>query len=346
MRELRSQGVRRHGIEGWLARLLAFALCLSWAGHASALDEAARSTLRQMSDDGAAAYQAEDYKTALEKLNRAWGILQTAPLGLWSGRALEKNGRLVEASERYLAAVRAPVDAGGDLAAQEAARTEADEAYHAIKPRIPLLTVRIEGSAPSEVELTVGGRPILADFIGEPLAVDPGEVLVVGTRGDQVQKATVKLGEGQIGAVTLSFGSTASPQAGPAEPDGAAAPPQEAPPQDAGPTSKGPGWQRAAGWTGVGLGGAGIILGGVTGGILLSKWSELDCGQASQMCNANGDQTAGLNSLRTVSTIGFIAGGVLAAAGVTLLITAPAKEKVARVRPYFTGDTLGLVGAF
>jgi hypothetical protein len=341
MQRVRDHRTCRRRVTRSCSAALALAVCLasvSWVVPGHALDGATRSTLRQMSADGVTAYQAADYDTALEKLNRAWGILQTAPLGLWSGRALEKTGRLVEASERYLAAVRAPVDAGGDLAAQEAARKEADEAYHAIKPRIPTLTVYIEGSEPVEIELTVGGRAILVDFIGELLAVDPGEVVVVGARGNQVQNAKVSVVEGQAGTVTLTFDPDAEPQPDATEP--------QPTPADEGSTSTGPAWQKVAGWTGVGLGGAGLVLGGVTGGILFSKWSELDCGQTSQMCNANADETGNLNTLRTVSTIGFIAGGVLAAVGVTLLVTAPRKERTAWVRPYFAGDTLGFAGAF
>lgn len=314
---------------------------LGWVHAASALDETTRSTLRKMSADGVAAYQAEDYKTAVEKLNKAWGILQTAPLGLWSGRALEKSGRLVEASERYLAAERAALDPGGDKATQEAARVEAREAYQAIQERVPMLTVEVDGAESSEVALTIGGRSILTDFVGAPVAVDPGEVEVVATWGDQVKKLSIRIAEGEKKSVKLTFAAGATSD-GTAEPSVTSREPEA----DETRPSSGASWQRVAGWSGIGLGGAGLILGGVTGGIVMSKWSEFGCDQTTQVCNASDDQVATLNTLRTVSTIGFIAGGVLAAAGVTLLLTAPTKEKSVALRPYFTGDSVGFSGTF
>lgn len=339
------QRIERGALQTAWTGLLLLAL-LGWVNPASALDETTRSTLRKMSADGVAAYQAEDYATAVEKLNKAWNILQTAPLGLWSGRALEKTGRLVEASERYLAAERAALDPGGDKAAQEAAREDAREAYQGIQSRIPMLTVELDGEGADSATLTIDGRSIRTEFVGAPVAVDPGEVEVVGTLGQQVKKLSVRLAEGEKKSVKLTFtaeigAAGATPEAS-ATKQNASAPSPETDSRSGG-GGKG---QRIAGWTGIGLGGAGLILGGVTGGILLAKWSQLDCGQASQMCNAGPEETEPLNTLRTVASIGFIAGGVLAGAGITLLLTAPSKEKAVAVKPYFTGDTLGITGTF
>jgi hypothetical protein len=65
-------------------------------------------------------------------------------------------------------------------------------------------------------------------------------------------------------------------------------------------------------------------VGGVTGGMALSKKSKLDdnaaC-RAGQCTYAVESDVKSLRTFRTVSTIGFIAGGVLAATGVVLLVT-------------------------
>jgi hypothetical protein len=47
-----------------------------------------------------------------------------------------------------------------------------------------------------------------------------------------------------------------------------------------------------------------------------------------------------------MSSAGLIAGGVIAAAGVTLLVTAPKTESSAFVSPYLALDSAGLKGAF
>ena len=62
---------------------------------------------------------------AEELLEKAYGALPAPSLALWSGRALEKNGKLVEASERYLEGTRAKLEAGGDQSVQEKAQAEA-----------------------------------------------------------------------------------------------------------------------------------------------------------------------------------------------------------------------------
>ena len=53
------------------------------------------------------------------------------------------------------------------------------------------------------------------------------------------------------------------------------------------------------------------------------------------------------NTMGTISTIGFVAGGVLAATGVVLVVTAPkSKATVARVSPVVSPGFLGAEGSF
>lgn len=74
----------------------------------------------------------------------------------------------------------------------------------------------------------------------------------------------------------------------------------------------------------MGVGAAGLILGGVMGGLAIGKHDDLDTACPAGQCPA--DQQDNLDSYRTlgtVSTIGFIAGGVLAATGLVLVLVAP-----------------------
>jgi hypothetical protein len=72
-------------------------------------------------------------------------------------------------------------------------------------------------------------------------------------------------------------------------------------------------------------GGAGLVVGGVTGGLALGLKGELDdSGDCPDGCKSSRRSDVNrLNLYRTVSTVGFIAGGVLAATGVVLWMTAP-----------------------
>jgi hypothetical protein len=147
-------------------------------------------------------------------------------------------------------------------------------------------------------------------------------------------KLSVTLADGEKKTSALEFSSAAAPVVAPvpaAEPAAAPAPvaapaPQsEAPAPGADQSSDGSSTKTLA-WVALGAGGVGLAIGGVTGAIALGKRGSIDDSK-----NCEGDRCApseqGLvdsyNSMRTISTIGFIAGGVLAATGVVLLVTAP-----------------------
>ena len=100
---------------------------------------------------------------------------------------------------------------------------------------------------------------------------------------------------------------------------------------------------------GVGVGGAGILLGSVTGVMMISKQGDLDDGGC-----VNGhcytDQSAAVdsyNSLRTLSTIGFVVGGLAGGTGLVLLLTAPKQsDSTASVRGWVGVGSVGLEGSF
>ena len=318
--------------------LVAFAcagLLVSLAPEARAVDDTTRATLRQLGQAGVAAYQAGDYEASIEKLERAWNILPTSPSGLWLGRALEKSGRLVEASERYLAATRAEVDEAGVRAIQDKAREDAREAYDALQPRIPKLTVHVDGAAPDQVKITVKGRPLLADLLGTPVPVDPGVFDVVVQVGQQRKEKSVSLQEGAHQELRFNFSDVPTPRAANKEPKQEA---QKETPRD------GVRIQPLLGWLGVGLGAAGVATGGVAGGIAWAQYGKFDC--TDKTCNEDPDDIHSYNTLRTVSTIGFAAGGVLLATGITLLVTTKRTPTTASLDPYLGPASLGVRGTF
>ena len=93
---------------------------------------------------------------------------------------------------------------------------------------------------------------------------------------------------------------------------------------------------KTLGWITLGVGGAGLALGGVTGVLALGKRSSID-----DSPNCRGDECLpaersladSYNSLRTWSSVGLIAGGALAATGVVLLLTAPSAAATADQGP-------------
>jgi len=286
-------------------------LALSFAppARAQAIDDASRTAARAMGNSGVEAYQAGNYKEASERLEKAYAIARVPSLGLWSARALRQLGLLVEAANRYLETASLQVPEG-DYEIQKQAQADAKKELEALRPIIPTLMIQIKGAQPAEVNVTVDGVPLAASLLGEPRLVNPGLHKVEGTHGPVKKEANVMIAEGQKAPAVLDFGPAAA--AG-----GAAAAEDE-----------GGSTQSTLGVVALVAGGAGIVVGAVTGGMALGKKDTIDSSPAceNERCSDK-SLVDSYNTLRTVSTIGFIAGGVLAAAGVTLLLTSGSSEK-------------------
>ena len=306
-----------------LAGLLTALTLASPVVHAQAIDDATRAAARQLGYEGITDFQAGNYDTAADKLDRAYRALRAPSLGLWSARAFAKKGKLVAASERYVEVQR--LDPGsGDVAVQKQAQADAAADHAALVPRIPGIVITVEGAPADNVTVSVNGAPVPSSLLGVKRQVDPGTVSVEGQHDGARASETVNLGEGETKTVTLRFGDGSGATAGPAAPG--------APTNVAGATAGGPADQpapasssgrRTVGWIVLGAGGVGILTGAVTGGLAMSTRSGIEgCEDTSCPPSARGDVQT-YNRYRTISTIGFIAGGALAATGAVLILTAP-----------------------
>ena len=290
----------------------------AWAPAALAEEDAAtRAAARKLAEDGVAALQGGDAKTATQKLDKAYRMLKVPSVALWSGRALLKQGLLLEAMERLLEATR--LASSGDVAVQDRAKADAEKEIEQLRPRIPNLVIALEGAAEAEVTLSLDGKPVPGALVGEDMPLNPGQHRLVGKRQSQEQAVDVTIAEGERKSVTLSFagGASAAPTSGaPAASDSGPSPPAGDAPATGG--------KRTLAYVALAAGGAGLVLGGVSGGLALSKRSELDdsgdC-EADQCRRSVEGDVSTLRTFRTLSTVGFIAGGALAATGVVLLLT-------------------------
>ncbi len=104
----------------------------------------------------------------------------------------------------------------------------------------------------------------------------------------------------------------------------------------------------------IGVGGALLIVGAATGGVALSKKSTItsNCDVSTKVCkNAAGeDAVNSAQTMATVSTATFIVGGVLAAAGIVVAVTAPKPSHTAWNAPSvnvgFGPGSFAVSGAF
>jgi hypothetical protein len=332
------------------------------AGNSSVLSSA-----RELAKQGLQAYDAGRYEEAADKLGKAYEVVHVPTLAVDQARALVKLGKLVAASELYLDAQRIPKEKAWQSAQTDAQR-DAEKERAELLPRIPRLTVSIKGAGPTDVDVLIDGSPLPAAMIGSEELQDPGTHKVQGSHGTELVVETISVKEGDHASVTLQFklvsasavqrGPNAPNQQNKAQPTMTPPPPAATPlaakaapqPPPAAPSNKG-NTQKTVGWIGVGVGGVGLAAGAVTGFMAMSKRSSL---RDSNLCTADLKRCApeassrvdSYNSFRTISAIGLYAGGILAATGVTLLLTAPKQESRPTVSLWLSPSGAALTGGF
>ncbi|HEY2407234.1 MAG TPA: hypothetical protein VGI10_14590 [Polyangiaceae bacterium] len=308
--------LRRLRTVGLCVALIASGSLAARGAGAEQVDSATRAAARNLGVGGVQAYQAGDYATATNKLEAAYAVLHAPSLGLWSARALFKTGKWIEARERYLEVTRLSPKSG-DEAVQRQAQADAQSEGDALAAKIPSIVVQLEGAEPAEVNVTVDGSLLGTSLIGQPRPVNPGAHKIAGVRGSEHVETDVSANEGEHPSTLLRFARA-----------GVALAPQSPAPGAVGPSAPPrahASMQRTLGWAAVGLGAAGVAAGAVTGALVFSKKSSLDC--ANDHCQySDKDKVDGYNSLRTVSTVSFVAGGVFAALGVALVVTSRSHE--------------------
>ncbi|HEY3500778.1 MAG TPA: hypothetical protein VGK73_39070 [Polyangiaceae bacterium] len=299
-------------------------------------DEATRTAARALGTSGVEAYQAGDFAMATDKLEKAYGILRVPSLGLWSARALVQNGKWVEALDRYLEVASLQVPSG-EYAVQKQAQADADTDRAALKPRIPVILVRAEGAAIAETEVSIDGRVVPSALAAEGRLVNPGKHVIEGKHAGTPARVELTVKEGQRETAVLRFGA-ASPAPGTVPPTAVG--------KDSGSSSDGS-TQRVIGWTAVGTGAVGIAVGTVFGIMAIGQKGDIDDNAAcvdNRCAPSETDDVDSYNTARTVSSVGLIAGGVLAGVGVVLLVTAPSGK--ARAEAWISPNAAGLRGRF
>ena len=314
------------------ALVLSFVLVMTTCatGAFAQQDEAAtRSAGRKLAQDGVALLQQGKAEQASEKLEKAYQLLPVPSVALWSGRALVARGNWVEASERYVEASRL-TGFKGDQQVQLQAQQDAARELESLTPRIPTLVIAVVLGQAERPVVTLDGKPVPTALLGEEQPVNPGTHQINVTLGTKQVSRQVTLAEAEKKHESITLDEPAS-QASSATP-----PPGATPERDEG--AKHSGMQRTLGFVALAAGGAGLIVGGVSGGLALGKHSALqDGGQcAGDQClpGARTDVSS-LDTLRAVSTIGFIAGGVLASTGVVLLLTTKPESTARAAGPRF-----------
>jgi hypothetical protein len=290
----------------------AFAALAIAAATARAQTSAAdRETARHLMDEGYAALDKGDRKTALERFVAADSLVHAPTTHVAVAKAQRALGLLLEARETALEVTRAR-PAPSEPRAFADARAEAQSLSDALADRIPSLRIVVRGA--DDATVSVDGVAVPRASLVAPRRLDPGAHHVEAQAGALRAQADVTLGEGDGKEVALELApaSTAAPTSTPAG-DAADEPTTT--------TGAGDGW-RVASWVGFGVGVAGIVTGTVTGLLAISsKSSAANGGCAGNRCPPS---TYGslddAQRFGDVSTVAFVVGGIGAAFGVTAWI--------------------------
>jgi hypothetical protein len=334
-----------------LAAVLAVAVHAP-AAHAQVSAED-RATARTLSFEGEEALQKKDYARAADRFARAESLIHVPTLLLGLARANAGLGKLVAAQEQYMRIVREGAPPGASPAVLRAV-ADATKEVEAVRARVPSVVIDVVGG--TDAKVTLDGVPVSSAALGVKRAIDPGaHVFRAEAAGFAPATATITVAEGKTETVTLRLApaAAAGPVAAPIATSVAtpvvtppAGPNGGSPPAGAAPAKTSA--VKAIGFAAIGLGGAGLIAGGITGAMALGAHSTLVKEGCTKAGCADVAERSSYYTLGAVSTAGFIVGGILAAGGVVMVVTAP-KTKVAKdawIAPRVGLGYVGLVGAF
>ncbi len=337
---------------------LIFASALAVSAEAAEPSEADRATARGLTIEGYEALDRKDYAIAIDRFQRADALYHVPTVALGLAHAEIGLGKLVSALATYSGIVREGVPAKASPAfakAVEDARRELD----ALASRVPnvILTVG-QAPGPPGVKVTLDGVEVPSAALGVKRPVDPGTHHVRATApGFAATELTVNVLEGKTEAVSLDLKAEA-PVALPLPPPAIVVPPPSPfvvipPPAPRPPPPPVSTAQRTAGFVLVGVGAAGLVVGGISGGLAVAKHSSLTTACPGGNCFVS--QQASLQSdvntyhaLATASTAGIVAGAAVLATGLIVVLTAPRSQpgREAAVAPVIGLGYLGAKGSF
>ncbi len=334
-----------------LPRVLAAAVLLAALGRASsayaAPTAADRETARTLMDQGRDLRDKGNLKEALKRFQAANDIMHVPTTALEVAKAQVALGLLVEARDT-IAVLRTqpPGKTESDIFRQ--ARAASEQLDEQLAGRVPSLIISLKGVDPTqEPALTLDGVKVPPALLGLPRTVDPGHHVVTAktSSGTGTQEVDVKEGEQKpVEVVVVAIA-----------PEPAVPPATSELPADEAPLPKR--HLTPLTWAGIGAGGAGLLVGSITGGLSLSKKSTLKQECTNDVCGPSASSTlSSAKTLATVSDVGFVFAGAGAAVAVVSFVLsnrssaahlAPSASAIGvSVTPWISATGAGVTGTF
>lgn len=282
---------------------------------------------RDLAQQAAAASEAGNHAEAEKLWTAAQNLYPAAPtITLGLARTQAKLGKFVASQESYNKIIREQGHATNLSPAFKDALESAKSEVGSVSAKLAAVTITVEGGESPTV--TLDGQPVSNAALGLKRPVDPGShVVKAEAKGFKPGEKSFQVSEGAAADVKLVLEK--SPDA---PPPAAADTPTTAPAAEAG---TGKSSNKTLAIVALGVGGAGLVFGAVTGILAMGKHGDLEekCPDGQCPADAQSDIDS-YKTMGTLSTVGFIVGGVGVAAGAVLWLTAP-KEKRALASPSF-----------
>jgi hypothetical protein len=235
------------------------------------------------------------------------------------------EARLLDARDKLLVCA--------SLSCPSEVRAECERRLVELNAAIPTVVFEVRDRAGNDlvdVRVSMDGRPLAARLDGTATSLDPGvHTFRFEAEGRAPVEQSLTIREGEKARHERVLLAAATGTAGPS-------PAASTPVAGGAPSSP---W-RTAGWVVAGVGVAGLVAGAVTGALAISNKGQANCD--SQGYNCDDGALSSAKTMAGVSTGAFIAGGVLTAAGVGLVLFAPKGGPRAEVSAMSGTGALGL----
>lgn len=341
-----------------LATVLAIAIATAPFATAVAGPAEDKATARELAREGIAAEQKGNCTVAIDRLERAESMFHAPPHLQYLARCYTKVGRLVDATETWRKLTFEALTPNAPPAFRDAVN-EANAELPKLEPRLARLTVTTSQKYEGLV-VEVDGKAWPSAALDVARVIDPGKHVVrARATGFKTKEAKVEIGEGKSDSVTLTLDAGADP-APPAPTASTAA--TASPSVTAAPTTtstadapRGRSPLVAVGWVTASLGLLAVGAGVYTGISANSKFDDLDkaCPTRNNCAGVPDleQRKDEVRRLETATNYLLIGGGILAVAGISMVLLAPSRKggttaMTLQFAPTASGGHVALTGSF
>ncbi len=293
-----------------------FALSVSFTHVARAADAPEKKDAAQkLFAEGQEAMSRGEQAFACAKFNASMSLFPLPNAVANVARCAERDGRIVEAMHAWDQVIAM-------LPAGDARLGPARERAAALAAKVPRLLLALPGDLPVSARILVDGKPLPRAEWKAPLSLALGDhTVVVEAPERKEQRFTITLADGDRKDLAVRVG-----------------PPSIVLP----PPSKG---KRMAAFAAGGVGIAGFVVAGITGGILLGRDAEISMRCPDKKCDSDGlEKIAGSKPLLIANAVAWGVGLAGVSASAVLFFTSRGRAAPATtVVPVVTSSRAGLV---